>query len=362
MERRITKSGKVVSDIGRWVRKRSPNDRLRSVQEFIVMNRPGGQSMPVDRTARHTALRWLLAGLAAVAVGTMFTAWGGLGTLPAALEAVVAAACGWLTLILLAPWRALGRLNDDRPDIRLLADRLESCLADGRETPLSEIILDRNDEIGALSRQIHDLAVKVTELRRENRLMHRRMEDSIRRETHRATAHLQRQASTDPLTGLGNRRVLEQQLDELLGRDADPGRLLTVMAADLDHFKIINDTLGHEVGDRCLVFLADLLRSSLRREDCAIRLGGDEFIVLMPDRTMDEAKSVAARLRSLFAQMPWKHREPSPPTLSVGLASAEAGNVSDAAELIRQADAALYASKRAGRALISGYAQRRGAA
>ena len=326
------------------------------------MTRPGGQSIPVDPTARHTAVRWLLAGLAAVPLGTMFTACGGLGTLPAALEAIVAASCGWLTLIVLAPWKALGRLNEDRPDIRLLADRLESCLAEGRETPLSEIILDRDDELGALSRQIHELAVKVTELRRENRLLNRRMTDSIRRETHRATAHLQRQASTDPLTGLGNRRVLEQQLDELLGENANPEQVLTVMAADLDHFKIINDTLGHDVGDRCLVFLADLLRSSLRREDCAIRLGGDEFIVLMPDRTMDEAKAVAARLRSLFAQMPWKYREPSRPTLSVGLASATAEDVKDAAELIRQADAALYAAKRAGRAAITGYAERRGAA
>jgi diguanylate cyclase (GGDEF)-like protein len=326
------------------------------------MTSPGGHPMPTDRTARHAGMRWLLAGLAAVAVGTTFTAWGGLGTLPVALEAIVAAACGWLTLIILAPWNALRRLNDDRPVIRRLALRLEQALAEGRDMPLSDLIVDRNDDLGALSRQIHTLAVQTTDLRRENRLLHRRMGDSIRRETHRATAHLQRQASTDPLTSLGNRRALEQQLDQLLGPNADPRRLLTVMAADLDHFKIINDTLGHEVGDQCLTFLADLLRSSLRREDCAIRLGGDEFIVLMPDRTMDEARIVAGRLKSLFAQMPWKHRTPARPTLSVGLACAAAPEVRDASELIRQADAALYASKRAGRAVISGYGDQRSAA
>jgi diguanylate cyclase (GGDEF)-like protein len=327
-----------------------------------AMSTPPDQALPKDRTAQQAAIRWLLAGLGAVAVGTIMMAWGGLGTLPIAMEAVVAAACGWLTLILLAPWRALRRLHDERPAIRLLADRLQSCLAEGRETPLSELILDRDDELGDLSRSVHDLAVKITDLRRENRLIHRRMGDSIRKETNRATAHLQKQAATDPLTGLGNRRALEQRLESLLGVERDPERLLTVMAVDLDHFKIINDTLGHEVGDRCLTFLADLLKSSLRRDDSAIRLGGDEFIVLMPDRTLDEARVAANRLRSLFGQMPWGYREPGKPTLSIGLSCEMAGELQDAAELIRQADAALYASKRAGRAAVTAYGQPRAAA
>jgi diguanylate cyclase (GGDEF)-like protein len=301
---------------------------------------PSDQSLPKDRTAQQAAIRWLLAGLAAVAVGTIMMAWGGLGTLPMAMEAVVAAACGWLTLILLAPWRALRRLHDERPAIRLLADRLQSCLAEGRETPLSELILDRDDELGDLSRSVHDLAAKISDLRRENRMIHRRMGDSIRKETNRATAQLQKQAATDPLTGLGNRRALEQRLESLLGVERDPERLLTVMAVDLDHFKAINDTLGHEVGDRCLTFLADLLKSSLRRDDCAIRLGGDEFCVLLSGATSRDIPRPLALLRARRNPQD----EPIVP-FSVGAASYDAKVHTTVADLVAEADSAMYQEK-----------------
>jgi PleD family two-component response regulator len=118
-----------------------------------------------------------------------------------------------------------------------------------------------------LSRAIHDLAAEAVASRQHSRLLHRRMNDNIRRETKRATLHLQRQAATDPLTELGNRRTLEQRLQEYL-RTNTSGCLLAVVAIDLDLFKEVNDTLGHDVGDQCLVFLANLL------------LLGSKFLVL----------------------------------------------------------------------------------
>ena len=134
------------------------------------------------------------------------------------------------------------------------------------------------------------------------------------------------------------------------------------MLIDVDHFKKINDELGHEAGDECLVFLANLLQSSLRGGDHALRIGGDEFIVLMPGLESDQARAVAERLSVLFSQMPWSHPKPPPPTLSIGLATAGPGQLRDPNELIRRADAAMYAAKRQGRACISDDAAARGAA
>jgi len=148
----------------------------------------------------------------------------------------------------------------------------------------------------------------------------------------------------------------------LLGPNADKSLYLTVMAIDLDHFKPINDVLGHQTGDQCLVILAELLRSCVRPEDCAIRLGGDEFIVLIPDGTIEQALAMAERLRSLHAQSPWPHREAPRPTLSIGVSGSIAGDVANPMDLVREADAALYESKRNGRGRITRFGPTRFAA
>lgn len=128
---------------------------------------------------------------------------------------------------------------------------------------------------------------------------------------------------------------------------------MAVLAIDMDRFKDINDALGHEAGDQCLVFLAHLLKAALRRDDCAIRLGGDEFIVLMPNQSEQGAMAVAKRLQDLFLQMPWSHESPPRPTLSMGLTLGHPRSTSEIDDLIRQADKALYQSKRNGRSRIT---------
>jgi two-component system cell cycle response regulator len=212
------------------------------------------------------------------------------------------------------------------------------------------LVIDRSDELGELSRLLRDLTVEVIENRRQARWLRKCMGDNIRRETDKATAQLQRQVNTDPLTGLGNRRTMEQRLEELTADAATSSRLLTVVAIDLDHFKVINDLLGHEAGDQCLAFLADLLLANLRPQDSAIRLGGDEFIVLLPEMPVEQARGLAERFRSLHAQMVWPHRQVPRPTLSIGLSCAQTGSLTNPLDLVREADAALYESKRHGRA------------
>lgn len=108
------------------------------------------------------------------------------------------------------------------------------------------------------------------------------MDHSIRRGTDRAAGHLQRQVETDPLTSLGNRRALRAQMERLLDSAKRGNGSLSVLMIDVDQFKQINDRLGHEAGDQCLAYLGRQLQSSLRRGDFAFRIGGDEFIVLIP--------------------------------------------------------------------------------
>jgi diguanylate cyclase (GGDEF)-like protein len=256
-------------------------------------------------------------------------------------------------MLLLSPWRAMRQLHvDERQTIRQLNLRLRMIADGNRNIPLKDIVIERDDEIGALSRVVHDLAAEALSSRLQSQMLHRRMDNDVQLQTRKATAHLEKQAATDPLTGLGNRRSLEQRMSELLDHRSGVKSLLTVMAIDLDFFKDVNDALGHEAGDRCLVFLADLLKTGMRREDTAIRLGGDEFIVLMPDQSLESARGVASRIAALFSQMPWPQSGTPRPTLSFGLASRRRNEACDASDLLRRADEALYLSKHSGRSAV----------
>ena len=325
--------------------------------------RPYKPKFPSSPQAGLASRRWVLAGIAGMTFCVAVAFSGLFRHVPPALAAILTIACGWLMLLVAGPWRVMRSLHpDQRPEIAQLNEILRQVTQDDRDVSLRDLVLDRNDCLGELSHLLHDLAAEALANRRQSRLLHRRMGEDIQRETKKATAHLQRQVLTDPLTGLGNRRALEQRLDELLGIDAPSGCLVTVIAIDLDLFKEVNDTLGHEVGDRCLVFLADLLKSGLRREDCAIRLGGDEFIVLLPNQGIEVGHSTARRLAALFAQMAWPQAKLPRPTLSFGLASARSGLNVKPAEVLRQADVALYESKQGGRSTITVFGEQRGAA
>ena len=115
---------------------------------------------------------------------------------------------------------------------------------------------------------------------------------------------LARQALTDPLTGLGNRRYLEDQAHMEMARARRRDEPLSLIAIDLDHFKHINDTYGHDVGDRVLESFADTAQRQLRDGDVLARMGGEEFAVLLPGATQEQALQVAGRLRMSIAQTP----------------------------------------------------------
>ena len=148
------------------------------------------------------------------------------------------------------------------------------------------------------------------------------------------------QARTDALTGLGNRKLLDEELPRLIAavdRGAGP---LSVIALDLDGLKSVNDRQGHAAGDRVLVAFADVLRKSLRMNDRAMRAGGDEFVIVLPDTTQAAGAQVIERLRGYVAAdlREWAI------SFSAGVATTTAA--ADPAWLLAVADDALYADKR----------------
>jgi diguanylate cyclase (GGDEF)-like protein/PAS domain S-box-containing protein len=160
---------------------------------------------------------------------------------------------------------------------------------------------------------------------------------------------LVRLASTDPLTGASNRRAGETKLDEEYSRWRRYQRHFTLLIMDCDHFKSVNDTWGHDVGDAVLISLVRRCRDGLRKSDAIIRWGGEEFLLLLPETRCEEAAIIADRLRSSIEATQIQH-DGHGVSVTVSIGVAEVGQ-SDASvqELISRADRALYLAKSNGR-------------
>ena len=160
-------------------------------------------------------------------------------------------------------------------------------------------------------------------------------------------------AVTDQLTGLYNRRYLASHLSAMFDRAYWTGRALSVLILDIDHFKSINDTHGHDVGDKVIQIFADRITNAVRGIDLACRYGGEEFLIAMPDTDVHFARIVAERLRQDIAteKIPLNGgRDLIEATVSIGIASTEEGLEDDSAQkLIKRADEALYDAKQSGR-------------
>jgi two-component system cell cycle response regulator len=157
-------------------------------------------------------------------------------------------------------------------------------------------------------------------------------------------------AITDSLTGLHNRRYLESHLRTLMSEALRSGRPLSVLVMDIDHFKHVNDTYGHQGGDLVLKELGRRLQANTRSIDLSCRYGGEEFVVIMPDTEIENARFVAERLRSCIAAEAFRIDSDLqiPVTSSIGIATLEQAD--DTCEsVLARADKALYAAKRDGR-------------
>jgi diguanylate cyclase (GGDEF)-like protein len=165
---------------------------------------------------------------------------------------------------------------------------------------------------------------------------------------------LEESAMSDPLTGLANRRAFAQRLGEECARHVRYGGPLSLLMLDVDHFKAVNDRFGHLAGDVVLRNVADVLRAALRTTDLAVRYGGDEFAIVLPQTGKTEAFAVAEKLRLEMEDLSRsRHGEGQDNPgfdvrVSVGVASAN-GPESSPDHLLEAADRALYRAKQNGR-------------
>ncbi|MFZ2858278.1 sensor domain-containing diguanylate cyclase [Acidovorax sp.] len=155
---------------------------------------------------------------------------------------------------------------------------------------------------------------------------------------------LSEMATTDPLTGVANRRAFDHSLQLELAIVERRSTPLSLLMLDVDHFKRINDTFGHETGDKVLVAIAQMLSGCARVIDVVARVGGEEFAMILPNTDAEGAQEVAERMRIAVAQSNWLGQ---PTTVSIGAATLQ--DKEDAASLHARADAALYAAKTSGR-------------
>lgn len=221
---------------------------------------------------------------------------------------LLAATAGLVTIVVRGITRPIAMLTRD---MGLLAQGDRTVSIDG---------VERGDEIGAMSR-----AVQVF---KDAMIANDRLQEEL---NHHATH--------DPLTRALNRRAFALLAEKQMAQAARTGRPLAVLMMDLDHFKRINDTLGHSGGDATLCRFVAVAGDVLRAEDVLCRFGGEEFVALLPHAEAAQAVAAAERLRLAFAA--------TGATVSIGVASLRPGE--DLEDLLRRADAALYDAKRAGR-------------
>ncbi len=239
-------------------------------------------------------------------------------------------------LAALLAWAAAHRLSRD---LTRLADAAHEVEVATQECTLPR--LKSNQEVWRLSSALRRMTTHLLSLNES-------MEAQVRqrtRELEQANQELDRQARTDPLTGLLNRRGLDAQLLQSLAIARRAERPLALLLMDLDHFKRINDTFGHDVGDEVLKLLARTLLRRLRDSDICARSGGEEFVAVLPDTDREGARVIAEALVLAMAQQAdavWGRV-----TLSVGVAILRHGDTE--ATLLRRADEALYEAKGQGR-------------
>lgn len=204
------------------------------------------------------------------------------------------------------------------------------------------IVVEKNIRLHALKQENASLQAKLTATLEKMRLKNIALEQSMQK--------LQTMAATDHLTGLSNRRVFAEILDHCYNEAARYKFDLACLMGDLDYYKAINDTLGHQVGDKILVATADVIRSNLRTSDHAARYGGDEFVILLPHTSIEKAIKVSKRICRQMVPATSQHTRTSTGiTLSIGVSSMKMDQPASADAMVTMADRALYVAKDRGK-------------
>jgi two-component system, cell cycle response regulator len=261
--------------------------------------------------------------------------------------------------------QALALVHEAAPDLILLDVMLPDIdgyeisrrIKGNAELPFIPIILvtardSTQDKVAGLDAGADDYLTKPInfpelEARVRSMLRIKRLQDELEEKN----KELERLSISDGLTGLFNHRHIHGLLADEFERVARSHDCMSVAMFDLDHFKNVNDTHGHQAGDRVLVELADILREVARDVDRLGRYGGEEFMALLPETCIDDAAVFVERVRREVARTPFDvgGSEPLHMTLSAGVATYPHEVITDVESLVRHADQALYAAKETGR-------------
>jgi diguanylate cyclase (GGDEF)-like protein len=269
-----------------------------------------------------------------------------------------------------AGWR---RFVEDEPDVLITdllmprLDGLELCRRVRAHTAthggytyviLTTVLGDRADVARGMEAGADDYLVKPVEpFDLQMRLVAARRVTDLHRELARFRAELSTLAHTDPLTRLGNRLSLEEDLRSLDARGRRYGRGYCLAMCDIDRFKAYNDSLGHHAGDEALRAVAARIKGELRAGDGIYRYGGEEFLIVLPEQTPETARIAVERVRSAVERLAIPHAAvpAGVVTVSAGIAAFHPGDTATVEELLEQADAALYRAKSAGRNRVALY-------
>ena len=208
------------------------------------------------------------------------------------------------------------------------------------------LVIEKNLAVANMVRENAKLKAQVERAMVELQLKNGQLEESLQL--------VERVAATDPLTGLYNRRHFGRVLDQLFAEAHRYDTDLSCVMIDLDGYKQLNDSMGHQTGDALLVTAGKVIAANLRRSDVAARYGGDEFVLLLPHQPAVEAAGVVRRIRDeYFAASGVVLDRPHGVRMSVGVGSMRPTPVASADGLVAKADAALYRAKAAGRDRIA---------
>jgi len=273
------------------------------------------------------------------------------------LLVLVLAEAGYDTLSAADGATAVALAVERRPDVALLdvmmpvMDGFEACRAikdDPRTANIPVLLLTALAQTQQKVRGLDDGATDYITKPFENPELLARIRAALTEKTRRDT--LATEALTDTLTGLTNRRGIEQQLDQLLAHASRSNETLSLLIFDADHFKKVNDTYGHDAGDSVLAALARRAQEAMRAQDVVGRLGGEEFVAVLPGASRSAAYTAAERLRAHIASHPVDiPGGPIRVTVSVGVATKHPDVDTDRSNLMTAADNALYEAKRGGR-------------
>lgn len=239
--------------------------------------------------------------------------------------------------------RVLGRFEEAATDVsaygdhlRTFHDRLDSS---SEIKEIRTLVAGVLRETGSMQERVHSLEETLDSSRRDIAALHESL------------AIAEHKARTDGLTRLANRAAFDEMLRVAASGSRAEGRPLSLLIADVDHFKAFNDRHGHRVGDQVLRAVADVLIESIKGRDLAARLGGEEFAILLPDTPLEGARAVAEQIRKRIAASRVRVRatgvEVDAITVSIGVAEYDAEQTTD--DLVERADGALYSAKIAGR-------------